>query len=188
MSLRSWFEKTFAHEQTVQARAERREVPGLEAIHWTGSSPGLDIVKNISSTGMYLVTRERWPEGEVNPIRLVYPELTDDSAEKQVTIETRTVRWGEDGMGLSFVLPDCMDLWLWQAGERVEPADILTEFRLSRALAFFAPDLPCGDARTEPALPRRAGKHARSQRHCDRASRRNHAGCGIQCGTHARTR
>lgn len=137
MSLRSWFEKTFAQEQVIQPRPERREVPGLEAIHWTGSSPGLDIVKNISSTGMYLVTRERWPEGEVNPIRLVYPELADDSAEKQVTIETRTVRWGEDGMGLSFVLPENMDLWLWQAGERVEPEDILSEFRLSRALAFL---------------------------------------------------
>jgi len=59
MSLRSWFEKAFAQEHVKQARPERREVPGLEAIHWTGSSPGLDIVKNISSTGMYLVTRER---------------------------------------------------------------------------------------------------------------------------------
>ena len=137
MSLRSWFEKTFPQEQTIQARAERREVPGLEAIHWTGSSPGLDIVKNISSSGMYLVTRERWREGEINPIRLVYPELTDDSPEHQVTIETRTERWGEDGMGLSFILPECMDLWLWKPEERTEPANILTEFRLSRALAFF---------------------------------------------------
>jgi hypothetical protein len=137
MSLKSWFEKTFAGEQLKQPRPERREVSGLEAIHWTGSSPGLDIVKNISSSGMYLVTRERWQEGEINPVRLVYPELTDDSPERQVTVETRTVRWGEDGMGLSFVLPDCMDLWLWNGGERVEPADILTEFRLSRALAFL---------------------------------------------------
>ena len=137
MSLRSWFEKAFPQEQAKHARAERREVPGLEAIHWTGSSPGLDIVKNISSTGMYLVTRERWREGEINPVRLVYPELSDDSPERQVTIETRTARWGEDGMGLTFVLPECMDLWLWQSGERVEPEDILSEFRLSRALAFL---------------------------------------------------
>ena len=137
MSLRSWFEKAFPQEQVKQARPERREVPGLEAIHWTGSSPGLDIVKNISSTGMYLVTRERWPEGEINPIRLVYPELADDSPERQVTIETRTVRWGEDGMGLSFVLPENMELWLWHAGERIEPEDILSEFRLARALAFL---------------------------------------------------
>ena len=137
MSLKSWFEKTFTQEPPKQPRPERREVSGLEAIHWTGSSPGLDIVKNISSTGMYLVTRERWQEGEINPIRLVYPELTDDSPERQVTVETRTVRWGEDGMGLSFVLPDCMDLWLWNGGERVEPADILSECRLSRALAFL---------------------------------------------------
>ena len=137
MKLRSWFEKTFLQDDTMQPRAERREVPGLEAIHWTGSSPGLDIVRNISSTGMYLVTRERWREGEINPVRLVYPELTDNSPENQVTFETRTVRWGEDGMGLSFILPNSMNLWLWKPEERTEPEGILTEFRLSRALAFL---------------------------------------------------
>src|SRR5579872_3524700 len=139
MSLKSWFDKTFPHQEVKhgQPRAERREVPGLEAIHWTGTSPGLDIVKNISASGMYLVTRERWPEGEINPVRLVYPDLTDDSEENQVTIETRTERWGEDGMGLSFILPECMDLWLWKTEGLIEPEDILSEFRLSRALAFL---------------------------------------------------
>jgi len=136
-SLRSWFEKAFPHEETKQTRAERREVPGLEAIHWTGSCPGLDIVRNISSTGMYLVTRERWQEGEINPIRLVYPELSDDSPERQVTIQTKAVRWGEDGMGLSFILPECMDLWLWKADGMIEPENILGEFRLARSLAFL---------------------------------------------------
>ena len=136
-SLRSWFQRAFLSEEPQQTRAERREVPGLEAIHWTGSTPGLDIVKNISATGMYLVTRERWPEGEINPIRLVYPELSDDTPDNQVTIETKTVRWGEDGMGLSFILPECMDLWLWKTDGLIEPADILSEFRLSRALSFY---------------------------------------------------
>ena len=136
-SLRSWFEKTFPPEESQRPRAERRSVPGLEAIHWTGSSPGLDIVRNISATGMYLVTRERWPQGEVNPVRLVYPELNDDSPERQVTLETKTARWGEDGMGLTFVLPECMDLWLWKTDGLIEPADILSEFRLARALAFL---------------------------------------------------
>jgi len=136
-SLRSWFEKAFPREESERPRAERRAIPGLEAIHWTGSSPGLDIVRNISATGMYLVTRERWPQGEVNPIRLVYPELSDDSPEHQVTLETKTARWGEDGMGLTFVLPECMDLWLWKTDGLIEPADILSEFRLARALAFL---------------------------------------------------
>lgn len=135
---RNWFEKTFPDQPAnTHTRPERRTVDGLEAIHWTGSSPGLDIVKNISSTGMYLVTRERWPQGEINPVRLVYPELSDDSPEHQVTVETKTVRWGEDGMGLSFILPECMDLWLWKTDGLVEPEDILSEFRLSRTLAFL---------------------------------------------------
>jgi hypothetical protein len=137
-SLRSWFERAFpADPVSKQSRPERREVPGLEALHWTGSSPGLDIVRNISSTGMYIVTRERWQPGEVNPIRLVYPELSDDSPEHQVTIQTKAVRWGEDGMGLSFILPECMDLWLWKTDGLIEPADILSEFRLARSLAFL---------------------------------------------------
>ena len=136
-SLRSWFEKAFPMAEQQHSRPERREVPGLEAIHWTGSSPGLDIVKNISATGMYLVTRERWPEGEINPIRLVYPELTDNSTENQVTVETKTVRHGEDGMGLSFILPECMELWLWKSEGLIEPADILSEFRVARSLAFL---------------------------------------------------
>jgi hypothetical protein len=136
-SLRSWFEKTFPHEEPQKPRAERRPVPGLEAIHWTGSSPGLDIVKNISATGMYLVTRERWPQGEVNPVRLVNPERSDDSPDREVTLQTKAVRWGEDGMGLTFILPECMDLWLWKTDDLIKPEDILTEFRLARSLSFL---------------------------------------------------
>jgi hypothetical protein len=136
-SLKSWFEKAFPQQAAQQSRAERRPVPGLEAIHWTGSSPGLDIVRNISATGMYLVTRERWPEGEVNPVRLVYPELTDDSPDRQVTLQTKAVRWGDDGMGLTFILPECMDLWLWKSDGLIEPEDILSEFRTARSLSFL---------------------------------------------------
>jgi len=136
--LKNWFDKGFSEEpKQKQVRPERRAVPGLEAIHWTGSSPGLDIVKNISSTGMYLVTRERWPQGEVHPIRLVYEEMTDDSPATHVTVEAKSVRWGEDGMGLAFLLPEAMDLWLWKTDGLVEPEDILSEFRLARALAFL---------------------------------------------------
>jgi hypothetical protein len=136
-SLRSWFEKAFPTEAAHAARAERRTVPGLEAIHSTGTCPGLDIVRNISATGMYLVTRERWPQGDVNPVRLVYPELNDDTPENQVTLMTRTVRWGEDGLGLTFILPECMDLWLWKNDGLIEPEDILSEFRIARALSFL---------------------------------------------------
>jgi hypothetical protein len=136
-SLKSWFEKAFPQQTAQQSRAERRPVPGLEAIHWTGSSPGLDIVRNISSTGMYLVTRERWPQGEVNPVRLVYPDLTYDSPDRQVTLQTKAVRWGEDGMGLTFILPECMDLWLWKSDGLIEPEDILSEFRTARSLSFL---------------------------------------------------
>ncbi len=134
-SLKSWFEKTFPNDPLP--RAERRTVPGLEALHWTGKAPGLDDIKDISSTGMYVLTRERWPQGEVNPIRLVCEDLPEDAPTNQVTVETKSVRWGNDGMGLEFVLPPCMELWLWKTDGLVEADDILTEFRTARALAFL---------------------------------------------------
>ena len=174
-SLRSWFEKTFPPEEPQRPRAERRPVPGLEAIHWTGSSPGLDIVRNISATGMYLVTRERWPEGEVNPVRLVYPELGDDSPDHQVTLETKAVRWGEDGMGLTFLLPECMELWLWKTDGLIDPEDILSEFRLCPRACVSSAHLPFGNAGTQAPISRRAQQYSRRKRHRDHPPRRSNA-------------
>ena len=136
-SLRTWFEKTFPQEEPQQPRAERRAVEGLEAIHWTGTSPGLDIVKNISSTGMYLghartmaPRRDQSDSSCLSRTGRRYPD-------RQVTLQTKAVRWGEDGMGLTFVLPECMDLWLWKTDGLIEPEDILSEFRLARSLSFL---------------------------------------------------
>ena len=145
-SLRSWFEKAFPQETSQPQRAERRAVPGLEAIHWTGSSPGLDIGRNISATGMYLVTRERWPQGEVNPVRLVYPELADDNPDRQVTLQTKAVRWGEDGMGLNFVLPESMDLWLWKTDGLIEPEGHPQRVSSCSCTFLFPPHLSLGHA------------------------------------------
>ncbi len=134
-SLKGWFKKTFPDEQ--QARAERRHVDGLGALHWTGRSPGLDDVKDISSSGIYIRTNERWPPGEVNSIRLTTDDVPEDDPDHEVEIKARAVRWGEDGMGLSFVLPENMELWLWKGNTLAEAAEVVHEFRIARALAFL---------------------------------------------------
>ncbi len=137
-SFKKWFDKTFPPEPLPkQLRAERREVPGLEAIHWTGSCPGLDIVRNISASACTSSPASAGRKARSIPFVLVYPELGDDSPDRQVVVEAKAVRLGEDGMGLSFVLPEAMDLWLWKTDGLIEPGDILNEFRLSRSLAFL---------------------------------------------------
>ncbi len=134
-SLKSWLNKAFPEDR--HPRAERRSVPGLEALHWTGSHPGLNSIRDISSTGMYVLTEERWPTGSENPIILTSSDVPKDSPDHEVMVQTKAVRWGEDGIGLSFVLPSCMELWLWLKDEPREPAEILREFRIARALGFL---------------------------------------------------
>ena len=134
-SLIEWFKKTFANERPP--RAERRSVPGLAALHLVGRSPGLDDVKDISSSGIYIKTNERWPPGEVNPIRLTCEVAPADNLNHDVEVQAKSVRWGEDGMGLSFVLPENMELWLWKGNPLAEATAVVHEFRVARSLAFL---------------------------------------------------
>ena len=55
---------------TEKARAERRPLPGLAAYHWDGAIPRLNKVRNISSTGVYLQTPDRWKPGEIVTLTL----------------------------------------------------------------------------------------------------------------------
>jgi hypothetical protein len=134
-SLIEWFKKAF--EEKLPPRAERRHVPGLGALHLVGKSRGLDDVKDISSSGIYLKTNERWPPGEINPIRLTCEDVPGDDPDHDIEVQAKSVRWGEDGMGLSFVLPENMELWLWKGKPLAEAAEVVQEFRVARTLAFL---------------------------------------------------
>jgi hypothetical protein len=133
-SLKSWFEQKFSDKR--EPRAERRSVPGLEALRAAGSGSELEDVKDISASGIYILTKERWPEGEVNSIRLTCENELKDALDHEVVVQAKTVRYGEDGVGLAFVLPPGMELWLWKA-QHPEPEEILNEFRVARAVAFL---------------------------------------------------
>ncbi|MGB7547407.1 MAG: hypothetical protein WBM14_06645, partial [Terracidiphilus sp.] len=99
-------------------------------------------VRDISATGVYLLTEERWLPGALISLSLQREELPEESPERQVTLQTMVVRLGEDGVALSFILPTNLDLRLWNspfkyASDRTEPEDILREFRMAKAVAFL---------------------------------------------------
>ena len=124
-------------------RAERRSAPALSAYHWHGSSPYPTAVKDISSTGAYLVTDERWDTGAVISLSLQRSGPFEKSPQQRFSVQARAVRWGEDGVAVSFVLPEVADLRLWQsplksAAEQTEPEDILREFRIAHAIGFLS--------------------------------------------------
>ena len=89
-----------------QRKAARLPAPELAAFFWTGGAPIQHGIRDISSTGLYLLTDERWYLGTVIVITLQRSDEAEGSPERSVAVQSKAVRWGEDGVGLEFVLPE----------------------------------------------------------------------------------
>jgi len=122
-------------------RAERRISPSLAAYHWRGATPRQNTVRDISATGAFLVTQERWDPGQV--VSLTLQRSGPLEKENSFVVQAKAVRWDDHGVAISFVLPPGADLRLWQsplksAAEQTEPEDILREFRVAQAISFLS--------------------------------------------------
>lgn len=124
-------------------RAERRPAHGFVAHYLVGRSARQDDIKNISSTGLFLLTEERWVPGTVVSLTLQMQSPLEEISERQITVQAKTVVWGEDGVGFSFVLPDAPDARPWKfllenAAEKSKPNGVLDLARLAKAIAFLS--------------------------------------------------
>lgn len=153
-SLKDWLDKPVI---SRIGRAERREVPGLVAYHTEGAAPCPDTVCNISATGMYLLTSTRWPIGSPVELTLQRQGQPEESAGNRILLRARPVRWGMDGVGLSFVHTTGTVVHLWESRNRetndpIEPVDIVREFRVARAEAFIQRICPSAGEQTSRML------------------------------------
>lgn len=87
-------------------KAPREPAPGLAAYYWNGSAPEPHGIRDISSTGLYVVTEERWYPGTLVLMILQRTDKGEEVAERSIAVLSRAVRWGQDGVGLQFVLAD----------------------------------------------------------------------------------
>ena len=78
-------------------------VPGLAAYYWTGAAPSAHSIRDISSTGLYVVTEERWYPGTLILMTLQESDSGTQSMEQSISVHSRAVRWGNDGVGLQFI-------------------------------------------------------------------------------------
>ena len=81
----------------------REFLPWVAAYFFNGATPAPASVRDISTTGMYVLTTERWYLGTI-----IHVTLTDwrlPSPERSVTVNAMAVRWGKDGVGLHFIFP-----------------------------------------------------------------------------------
>lgn len=106
--IKKWFERRFSRDCR---KAERQPLPGLIAHYWTGSVSVGKGVGDISATGLYLLTEERWYPGTMIKITLQRTGKKDEnSADRSIVVHTKVVRSGPNGVGLAFVSPDAVEL------------------------------------------------------------------------------
>lgn len=102
---------------TERRRGERLSEPGLVAYYWTGGSPNSYPLGNVSSSGLYLVTDERWLPGTRIVMTLQRNNSGSAIDDDVCKVESTIVRWGEDGVGCEFVESGFFDL---NSGELIE--------------------------------------------------------------------
>ena len=88
-----------------QRRAKRYPTSNLVAYYWTGGAPFSYQVGDISATGVFLLTKERWAPGTLIQMTL-QPQSGKVSNENSICVLSEVVRWGENGSGFNFVLKD----------------------------------------------------------------------------------
>jgi Flp pilus assembly protein TadG len=89
-------------------RAARFRQPELVVHYWGGTAPGRREVRDISDSGAYIYTTERWYPGTI--IRVVFQtqrmNIVDDGArqaEGSICINCRVIRHGDDGVAVDFL-------------------------------------------------------------------------------------
>lgn len=107
---RSWLDRWLNPEPSDKRKVTREVAPGLIARFWNGGPPQAHPVRDISASGLYVVTEERWYLGTQILITLTRPARGKSQAESTITMHAVAVRHGSDGVGLEFILNDTRNL------------------------------------------------------------------------------
>lgn len=99
---RGWLQRLLLGDAPDPRRATREPLSWIAAYFFTGGAPVAHSIRNISATGLYIFTEERWSPGTV--LRTTLADRRDPSPERSITVNAKVVRWGNDGIGLQFVL------------------------------------------------------------------------------------
>jgi hypothetical protein len=92
-----------------QRRSVRYPTPGLVAYYWTGGAPYSHQVGDISATGIFLLTKERWAPGTLIQMTL-QQQNGKTTNNNSICVLSEVVRWSENGSGFNFVLSDYENL------------------------------------------------------------------------------
>jgi hypothetical protein len=101
--VKRWLEWLSSRERR---RAKRQESPELAAHYWDGAAPSAHDIRDISSTGLYLLTEQRWYPGTVVTMSLQRVGAPDTDSDRSIMVNAKVVRSGTDGVGLVLVMSE----------------------------------------------------------------------------------
>ncbi len=84
--------------------APRESLPELVAYFFTGGTPVPSAVRDISTTGLYLVTHERWWKDTV--VQMTLTDRNRPANGRSMSLYAKAVRLGSDGVGFRFILEE----------------------------------------------------------------------------------
>jgi hypothetical protein len=130
---RKWFERWWSPDPR---KAPRMPAAGLAAYFWNGAAPAPHSVRDISSSGLYVVTEERWYPGTLVLMILQRADQGEEIEERSIRVQSRAVRWGPDGVGLQFLLENEPDPRFSESSAR----DVACRSEFERFLKQLSPD------------------------------------------------
>lgn len=97
--------------KTPQPARERGTPDEPRLVAYDSKDSGLKMysVREVSATGLFLATDERLPVGTQLSLTLQRMDGVSDSLLPAITVEMRVARWGEGGIGLTFVRPGALE-------------------------------------------------------------------------------
>lgn len=97
----SWFRRLLHPDNR---NAQRQLKPSLVAHCWTGGAPKAIEIRDISSSGLYLITDERWYVGTVIKLTVQRLDCDQNGPERSIAVRSRVVRCHTNGVGLRFIV------------------------------------------------------------------------------------
>jgi hypothetical protein len=113
--------------------APRYRLPGLIAYFWTGGVSEGHPVENISASGLFLRTKERWMPETILLMHLQRTTPNPDGKADSIPILSKVIWQGEHGVGLQFVTPDAKNIRVDQMLPPVRTNKVTVEKFLERA-------------------------------------------------------
>jgi hypothetical protein len=161
LRLLRWVDPKLVTPPELRASA-RRTSPDLVAYSWAKGIAASYPVGDLSSTGIYLLTEERWPIGEQVTLVLQREGPIESDLRRQVTMHSEVVRYGDQGIGLRFLLPLGMSLQLWDTAhpshpDMSKPEYVVDEIRSADALAFLLRICPQASAGLRSVMQKELG-------------------------------